>query len=424
MSANVNDEADGWYFGQLTKAMEGGRDLPPIQRKLTVAALARREGRAVINLVQPGTKVIDPQALSDAVDLDAWGSLPLPAKTRFLGDVVLTASRLFLIGTTGLGKTQLGHGMACGIASGSGFLHWPCDRPAKVLVFDGEMSSRLVQERLSDAVRRHPTAIPKGNLVVIAHDQAAALAKQFPGLGTFGPFNKPAGQQFAKRVIELLKPEVVIFDNLMSLVIGDHASEEPWRDVTPLVMWLKERGVAQIWFDHTGWDSSRQYGSSTKQWSVDAVGNLSATAAKGDRDRLTFSLSFQGKGTKARERCKANWQDFADRTITMEGDAWSFERVSGAAVADAKVKRAEPRPVHLKWHEALQTVLRVSGRPTCTVEAWWTECVRIALAEDAGGAERRKDFRRAKSDLAAAGWIEVDGETVKDGRPDLDLGAL
>jgi AAA domain len=397
-------------FDHMAEQMEAARDLPPIQRKLTVASLTRREGTNVHLLVKPGAKVIDPQALLDYCDLDTWCDLPLPVTTRHLGDVLLTAGRLILAGGTGLGKTQLAHGMACGIASGHGFLHWTCDRPARVLVIDGEMSKRLIKDRLQAARQRHGHPIPKGNLVTFSVDRAEEMTVQFPGLGKCAPFNTSDGIAFAKRLIALMKPEVVIFDNVMSLLKGDQKDEAPWSDTEPLRSWLVSNNVAQVWLDHTGNDRSRQYGSSTKRWSADAVGILQDNGTPGPNE-VKFKLTFDAPHGKARERSGANWRDFDTYAVTMAGDTWTSTRVSKDAVtvADAKAAargKGEPKPFAILWHEALVTVLTRTGAETVDREEWFTEGAKRNLTEAIEDGDsrtvkeaKRLRFRRAVHEL-------------------------
>jgi hypothetical protein len=42
--------------------------------------------------------------------------------------------------------------------------------------------------------------------------------------------------------------DVVIFDNVMSLLTGVQRDEETWSAVQPLVQKLSERSIGQIWF--------------------------------------------------------------------------------------------------------------------------------------------------------------------------------
>ena len=99
-------------------------------------------------------------ALRDFLNIGAWTEREIPPADRLLGDLVTTTTRIFVVGRTGLGKTLLGLGMAVGMATGAGFLHWRSSRPARVLVVDGEMPCELIRARAIDAMRR-PSAMTK-----------------------------------------------------------------------------------------------------------------------------------------------------------------------------------------------------------------------------------------------------------------------
>jgi hypothetical protein len=102
--------------------------------------------------IKPGSKPAMP-GLCEFLAIEAWTKRNIPPADRLLGDLVTTTSRMFLVGSTGLGKTLLALGMACGMASGRGFLHWRAERAAKVLYIDGEMPEELIRARSIDALR-------------------------------------------------------------------------------------------------------------------------------------------------------------------------------------------------------------------------------------------------------------------------------
>jgi hypothetical protein len=84
------------------------------------------------------------------------------------------------------------------------------------------------------------------------------------------PLNTDAGRDWLLRMIDLVQPNVVILDNVMSLISGVMKEEETWQQTLPLVLGITALGKAQIWLDHIGWNSDRQYGTSTKGWFFDA----------------------------------------------------------------------------------------------------------------------------------------------------------
>jgi RecA-family ATPase len=61
---------------------------------------------------------------------------------------------VLLSAQTGIGKINLCLAVAVSIAAGVEFLHWRCPAPRKALYIDGEMSSRLMRQRILDALRR------------------------------------------------------------------------------------------------------------------------------------------------------------------------------------------------------------------------------------------------------------------------------
>jgi AAA domain len=61
---------------------------------------------------------------------------------------------VLLSAQTGIGKTNLCLAIAIAIAAGVDFLHWRCPSPRRVLFIDGEMSERLMKQRIEDALRR------------------------------------------------------------------------------------------------------------------------------------------------------------------------------------------------------------------------------------------------------------------------------
>ncbi len=216
---------------------------------------------------------------------------------------------------------MLGVAIAAGMATGTGFLNWKCDRPCKVLYVDGEMPGELVRARVRDAMRRLDRKNLAGNLHIYCSDTGEKSAALFPTLGIMEPLNTEAGQAFIYAFIEAIGGvDCVIFDNVMSLVAGDQKDEVPWAATMPLVAGLTRKQIGQVWLDHTGHNTDRQYGSSTKAWRFDAVGIMTKLP---DEDRIeretAFRLSFDAPG-KARRRTPDNWDEFAPRIVRLIDD--------------------------------------------------------------------------------------------------------
>jgi hypothetical protein len=368
------------------------------------------------------TTGIDGNALRDAMDVNAWAALDIPPEPRLLGGLITPTTRLFLVGSTGIGKTLLGYGMVAGMATGSGFLNWSCDKPSRWLIVDGEMPTPLIKRRSADLIRRNGIIKPH-QLAIYSSDRAEEWAARFPDLGTIAPLNTPDGLKFFQRLIEIVQPDGVLIDNVMSLIIGDQKDEIPWNETWPLVFWMTKRNIAQVWLDHAGHNSARQYGSSTKAWRFDAVGVLTVQAEATERQpgETSFTLSFDPPHGKARRRTPENWRDFAPRTITLRHDEWSWTDVA-PTTKRAKSGLADATPAARKFHSALIDALVVAGaNGSTTEEAWTLECLRLGLIDPYEDGDdhkarsaKRGAFRKAKHDLLILGCIGQDGTRISD----------
>ena len=362
-------------------------------------------------------------ALRDYLTIETWTKRDIPEPDRLLGDLITTTTRMFLVGRTGLGKTLLGLAMALGMASGRGFLHWRSTRPARVLYLDGEMPADLIKARAIDGLRRLGGVVAPGNLMIFGRDLEDGVAERFPILGKMPPLNTEEGRSWLFALIHALGGvDVIIFDNVMSLLLGRQKDEEAWNDTLALVQALTRHRIGQIWLDHTGHDASRQYGSSTKSWRFDTVGVMRPLSDDQRRPgEVAFTLSFEPPG-KARRRTPENWQDFETVTIRLADDRWTSE----AATQTEPKGQGKVPPSRRLFHDALvAAVTKSPAGPNCTtLEAWEQECLRLSLIEGRGAectketsskrAVRRRDFRRAKASLLAAGWIAVTDEVVTD----------
>ena len=71
------------------------------------------------------------------------------------------------------------------------------------------------------------------------------------------PLNTPAGQAWLWREIDAVKPDLIIFDSIMCLLVGPLSDEETWAPMMPLIRQLSSRRIAQVWLHHTGHDTNK-----------------------------------------------------------------------------------------------------------------------------------------------------------------------
>jgi DNA polymerase I-like protein with 3'-5' exonuclease and polymerase domains len=331
--------------------------------------------------------------------LAEWRARELPPLDPVMGEMFTTTTRMILHADTGLGKTHFGVALLGHAASGTDFLHWSSSQPRRVLYIDGEMSRRLFKERLEDMMRRLG-ASPPGFLAFNRED-----------IESFAPLNTKEGQAALWKLIEEAEHraggplEAICFDNVMSLLAGDMKEEDAWRDTLPLIRALTKRRIGQLWLHHTGHDTSRGYGTKTREWQLDVVAHLNAVE-RPDTD-VSFTLTFP----KARDRCPRNRDDFAEVNIALVDDRWISETATAG--------KADVPPMAIKFFEALEAAARKSsvaylgGHPAASLADWQAECIAMGLIDPKAKADSARSlFSKNKLQLIAANWIAANADST------------
>jgi hypothetical protein len=321
--------------------------------------------------------------------LTDWRDRDLPEPDFLMGHWVSTTSRALVTAATGLGKTNFGLALGIRGAAGQDFLHWRAHRPARVLYIDGEMSRRLLKQRVLDEAQR------------LGASPETFFALSHEDIPSFKPLNTIEGQAWMNALIDKIGGvDLVIADNIMSLTIGDMKDGEPWQQTLPWVLSLTKAAIGQIWIHHTGHDETRSYGDKTREWQMDTVAHLDAV--KRDETDLSFSMSFK----KARERTPTTRFDFQDVKIALVNDRWEHE------LTDAR-RPGTIGPTIAKALDALtnviagdQAVTLPGGRRSAKRDDWQAECVRLGLIDpQAKPHSARTLFARFRRELVAANRI-------------------
>jgi hypothetical protein len=266
--------------------------------------------------------------------LDEWRARDLPDPDFIMGYWLTTTTRALMTAATGLGKTNFGLALGMRVAAGVKFLHWQARRPCRVLYIDGEMSARLLRSRILDEEKR--VSVSPEHFFALSHEDLKLR-----------PLNTPEGQAWLKAFIKKIGGvDLIVFDNIMCLTLGDQKDPEVWQKTLPLALALTGAGIGQLWIHHTGHDESRSYGDKSREWQMDTVAHLDAV--KRDDTDVSFTLTFKGK---ARERTPATG---------------TISRTSRSPLSTTSGSTRRPRPV-VRTRSA-----RVAKRP-------WRRC-RTSLA--------------------------------------------
>ena len=133
---------------------------------------------------------------------------------------------------------------------------------------------------------------------------------------------------------DLSQNAVAVERRVMCLLVGTMAEEESWAPVKLLIRKITSERIGQIWLHHTGHDTSKSFGTKTREWEMDTVLKLTT----GEDDQSIF-MEF----TKARLRMPKTASQFKPRTIVRDETGWTVigEGQTTTAKSDVEIlKRA------------------------------------------------------------------------------------
>jgi AAA domain len=338
-------------------------------------------------------KQLPPPPDRASLTISAWLDRPIPERDYLLGSVICTSSRWFVIGETGIGKTLFGAAIGGACAKGDGFLNWRARRPSRVMLIDGELPVETFKERMELIAARYGRDI-----------HFFGYNREDLGFDGMPPLNSDLGQAWLRREIEAVKPDLIIFDSIMCLLVGPMQDEATWAPMKPLVCELSARKIAQVWFNHAN-ELGKSFGDKTREWEMDTVAKLS----KAEGDETAIRLEF----SKARLRTPKTAGQFAPLIIRPAED-WKFEIVkstpSGKAGGDVEMVREEMVKVYESLADGAQKSLGLDHRSTVLKVS--TAAIRDELknrgfldTDEKGAIERvsRNHFARAKKLLLRRG---------------------
>lgn len=326
--------------------------------------------------------------------LGEWRDRDLPEPDFIMGHWLTTTSRVLLTAATGLGKTNFGLALGIRVAAGLDFMHWQARRPVRVLYIDGEMSRRLLRQRVLDEAQR--LGVSPETFFALSHEDVPS----------FRPLNTVEGQAWMNALIDKLGGiDLIILDNIMCLTVGDMKDPEPWQQTIPWVLSLTKRGIGQIWVHHTGHDETRSYGDKSREWQMDTVAHLDAV--KRDDTDVSFSMAFR----KARERTPATRFDFQDVKVALINDHWEHELTQ--AQRPDKISPQASRAL-----DALRNVIAsdsavslTGGRRAAARDVWMDELALLGMVDLQEKAHSARTlFLRWRRELVAAFRIGCEGE--------------
>lgn len=250
----------------------------------------------------------------------------LPERQPILDPILSTKSLALLYGPRGLGKTFVAMGIAWAAASGGSFLGWHAPRPHRVLYIDGEMAAVDMKARLRLLGSAPPTLD-----FVLADLNPAGL----PDLGQWD------GQRVLWEQWGAI-PELLVLDNLASLVGFRRNDPDCWTEIQRWLMALRRLGVAVLVVHHAN-KKGFQRGTNRREDVLDLVMALRRPADYDPRDGARFEIHF-------------------DKARGLHGEA--VDPIEARLVTDSLgVARWEWRPAYAADLDRAAALLRIGLNP-------------------------------------------------------------
>lgn len=201
----------------------------------------------------------------------------LPAREAIVEPILAREGLAMLYGPRGLGKTFVALGLAWAAAAGGSFLKWQASRPHRVLYVDSEMPAADMGQRLHML-----GSAPPGLAFMMASLSPAGLLD----------LGKPEGQRGFERCWGETPPELLVLDNLSSLVGLRGGDPDSWHTLQAWLLGLRRRGMAVLMVHHAGKDGT-QRGTSRREDVLDLVLALRRPADYAPDQGARFELHFE-----------------------------------------------------------------------------------------------------------------------------------
>jgi DNA-binding transcriptional ArsR family regulator len=218
------------------------------------SALGRREKRAARpERARPSLTAIDAMDLLE---------LKIAVRECLLGRWLMQQSLNMVHARRGTGKTWFVLSVALAVAAGVPFLGWPINKPRKVVLIDGEMPARSLQDRLRDLMRRMGiTTLAPGFLRIVTPDLLGRAAPDLAVLADQAELDELADGA-----------DLVILDNLSALIRSGAAENdaESWVTVSDWALRHRAAGRSILFVHHSG-KSGAQRGTSRREDLLDVV---------------------------------------------------------------------------------------------------------------------------------------------------------
>lgn len=207
-------------------------------------------------------------------------SATFPEPEKVLGEWLCSGFSAMVYGKTGIGKSWFAYSSALAIANGEPIFGWAAPEARRVIYFDAEIDAAEISGRLKSLC---PGGIPDEFLLCAGMRIEGGLPQ----------LDDEEGQQWYLDRIEEHEADVVIMDNLCSLVTSSSISEdETWLPVQPFLNELRRLKKAVVIVHHAG-KKGDYLGSSRMTQNINTVIKLERPMTYDPQSGAVFDVEFE-----------------------------------------------------------------------------------------------------------------------------------
>lgn len=224
---------------------------------------------------KPKLNVVTAQELLD---------MELPEQEMILDPWLKSQGLTMIHAWRGVGKTFVGLGCACAIATGKSFLGWEAVEPKRCVYVDGELPAITMQERLTFTLgAMNGSRMPDpGYLRIITPD---LQERAMPNL------SDPYAQKELSNALQ--EVDVVFLDNISTLFRGGRENEaEGWLPAQEYALLLRRSGISVVFVHHSG-KTGGQRGTSRREDILDTVIGLRRPNNYSPADGARFEVHYE-----------------------------------------------------------------------------------------------------------------------------------
>jgi len=214
-----------------------------------------------------------------SIDLPSLIELDIPKKDYLLTPWMAAQSISMLHAYRGTGKTFISLGVAYAVASGGRFLNWRAPEKKGVLILDGEMPLKALQDRFKAIVNKGDELAP---VRLISPD---LQTMQMPDISTI---------QGQENINQHITDDIslIIIDNLSTLARSGKENEaDSWDIIQAWALKLRSLGKSILFIHHSG-KSGQQRGTSKREDILDTVISLKRPPTAKEEGAI-FELHFE-----------------------------------------------------------------------------------------------------------------------------------